>query len=100
MGTVVGFGSGHAIQGRYWEKGWIFTAGEVGSLLVLTSGCPSAQPPDGGMPCALAGIAGFLTFKIGEMIIVWIDHRRDYKTSKVQIFINPDGRTVVLGLGF
>ena len=31
----VGFGTGHVIQGRYMEKGWIFTAG---SLMLLIAG--------------------------------------------------------------
>jgi hypothetical protein len=41
-GTVVGFGLGHALQNRYWEKGWIFTAGEsaaLGGLLYANSQC-------------------------------------------------------------
>ena len=27
ISTLSGFGIGHAIQGRYWERGWIFTLG-------------------------------------------------------------------------
>ena len=30
VGSLIGFGIGHAIQGRYLEKGWIFTVLEVG----------------------------------------------------------------------
>ena len=29
--AIVGFGLGHAILGRYKEKGWIFTLSEAGS---------------------------------------------------------------------
>ena len=32
VSTSIGFGLGHAIQGRYMQKGWIFTAGELVSL--------------------------------------------------------------------
>ena len=41
VGTVFGFGTGHAVQGRYQEKGWVFTAGEVAaSGLVIASLAP------------------------------------------------------------
>jgi hypothetical protein len=37
VGTVVGFGLGHAIQGRFLERGWIFAAGEgVAAGMILT----------------------------------------------------------------
>lgn len=42
LGMTLGFGSGHAVQGRYKEKGWIFTAGEglaVGGLIMSASQC-------------------------------------------------------------
>ncbi|MCB0365314.1 MAG: DUF2799 domain-containing protein [Bdellovibrionaceae bacterium] len=45
-GMIVGFGAGHAIQGRYWDKGWIFTAGEgaaVGGLILSASQCDTKQ---------------------------------------------------------
>ena len=29
LSILPGFGIGHAVQGRWREKGWIFTAGEV-----------------------------------------------------------------------
>ena len=31
-GSILGFGIGHAIQGRYKEKGWIFTLLEGGAV--------------------------------------------------------------------
>ncbi|MCY4321651.1 MAG: hypothetical protein OXC37_04545 [Bdellovibrionaceae bacterium] len=37
-GTFIGFGIGHAIQGRYAERGWIFTAGGLSTIL----GCSGA----------------------------------------------------------
>jgi hypothetical protein len=45
-GMVVGFGSGHAIQGRYKEKGWIFTLGEgvaIGGMIASASQCETTQ---------------------------------------------------------
>jgi hypothetical protein len=34
IGSVIGLGSGHMIQGTYSERGWIFTLVEGGMLLV------------------------------------------------------------------
>ena len=41
IGSIVGFGTGHLIQGRYWDKGWIFTLASTsiigsGALLAIT----------------------------------------------------------------
>ncbi|MDE0092418.1 MAG: hypothetical protein OXN83_03930 [Oligoflexia bacterium] len=33
---VLGFGIGHAIQGRWKERGWIFTAAEIALVLAVT----------------------------------------------------------------
>ena len=46
LGMTLGFGSGHAVQGRYKEKGWIFTAGEglaVGGLILSASQCDTEK---------------------------------------------------------
>ena len=37
VGTVVGFGLGHAIQGRYFRTGWIHTTLQAGSLMGATT---------------------------------------------------------------
>ena len=33
--TVFGFGAGHALQGRYFDNGWIFTTAELASTGIL-----------------------------------------------------------------
>src|SRR4051812_36567936 len=38
VGSIFGFGIGHAIQGRYSEKGWIFAVGEAATGLVVAAG--------------------------------------------------------------
>jgi hypothetical protein len=35
---LVGYGVGHAVQGRWAEKGWIFTVGEVASTGLIVGG--------------------------------------------------------------
>ena len=37
MGFVIGYGTGHMIQGRYGERGWIATVGTLGGITVIIS---------------------------------------------------------------
>ncbi len=47
VGTTLGLGIGHAIQGRYWrDYGWAFTAGEIITFLgAATAGGGHHHPP-------------------------------------------------------
>jgi hypothetical protein len=78
VGSVIGLGIGHAIQGRYSEKGWIFTAGELGSVVVLVAGASECTVGVlEGTGCAtgaglmLGGYLGFFGFKIWEIVDLW-----------------------------
>ncbi|WP_374001395.1 hypothetical protein [Bdellovibrio bacteriovorus] len=78
LGTYpLGFGIGHAIQGRYTEKGWIFTVGEAGSLAVLIAGmgsCMSSWHSDncnGNGGLIWIGAFSFIGFRIWEIVDVW-----------------------------
>jgi hypothetical protein len=85
IGTYpVGFGLGHAVQGRWSDKGWIFTAGEAGSLAVVVAGalgCLNNEFDNGfngkddcqGVNEALlvTGIIGFVGFRVWEIVDVW-----------------------------
>lgn len=49
LGTTVGFGIGHAVQGRYKQKGWLFTVLQVASLGLIIYGlsdCESSSADD------------------------------------------------------
>lgn len=78
IGTYpVGLGIGHAIQGRYLDKGWIFTVGELGSVALLVAGvgdCYSAAL-GGYTKCnsglTWLGLMGYVGFRIWEIIDVW-----------------------------
>ena len=37
LGSIFGLGIGHAVQGRYSERGWMFTAGDVTGILLLAN---------------------------------------------------------------
>jgi hypothetical protein len=53
-GSFLGLGAGHAIQGRFFDKGWIFTIGEVTSFAFIIASsvdstpCDPADPPHSG----------------------------------------------------
>src|SRR5687767_4797890 len=38
LASTVGFGIGHGVQGRYGDKGWIYTATEAGGLALMLAG--------------------------------------------------------------
>jgi len=84
LGSIVGFGSGHVVQGRYAETGWIYTAGEGAGLAVWgfgALGCVLGDQGDdledvlGSFECmtitAGVGLGGFLAFKLAEIVDVW-----------------------------
>lgn len=94
LGTYpFGLGIGHAVQGRYSEKGWIFTAGELASFAVVVAGLGRCESTirwnnsfagcDGTL--LFVGISGFLVFRIWEIIDVWAtppEINRKYKRLK------------------
>lgn len=55
LGTVMGFGIGHAVQSRYTQRGWWFTVGEIGVWFVPGAGA----------------LVGFLGLKVWESWDVW-----------------------------
>ena len=46
LGTTLGFGGGHAIQGRWWsDYGWVFTVSSVITGFQAAFRGPSCKPP-------------------------------------------------------
>ena len=94
LGTYpIGFGVGHAVQGRWMQGGWIFTAGELGSLAFVVAGIAgcldnafdSDNCSSGESALVATGIIGFLGFRIWEIIDVWAvppDHNKKYRELK------------------
>jgi hypothetical protein len=75
-----GFGLGHAVQGRWGQRGWFFTVGQVGSTMVLLTGILSCGPDgkllSGRCPGADVGVAMVLGFKVWEVADAWIHPAR------------------------
>ena len=81
IGFFTGFGIGHAIQGRYRDRGWIFT---TGSFLMIAGysgavffGMGAGHQPDNQFISGLAyaswgaGLIGF-GIRIWEIVDVWV----------------------------
>lgn len=88
LGTLVGFGTGHILQERWSEKGWIFTVGEgVGLALMITGwvvaaagavGAATAGNPGGAVAAwgtgafvSLGGYLVFAGFRIWDIVDIW-----------------------------
>lgn len=92
--TTIGAGLGHAIQGRWKQKGWIFTAACFG--LPLATMLAVGHPMGG-----LIGFGLYIPFHIWEIVDIWgssdvevlsievkprdIENQFSYKVSKVEI---------------
>ena len=74
LGSVyLGFGIGHAIQGRYGQRGWMMTLGEVGGLALVAGGfMQSCAQGCGDNAMSTLGIATFIGFKVWEVLDAWI----------------------------
>lgn len=91
--AYLGFGAGHVIEGRWLERGWIFTAGEVLTLALLfdglsssfvgacevdapdpsqylsaPSGCSSGSRSSSAEWKIMGGLVGFLTLRAWEIV--------------------------------
>ena len=107
IGTYPGFGFGHAIQGRWLDRGWIYTTGEVTSLIVASAGLVNcvddgADDNDCNSSAITVGLLGYVGFKIAEIYDVWVGgarYRERYdrlrgrieKTSSLSPFMKSQG---------
>lgn len=114
LGVYPGFGIGHAVQGRYSQRGWIFTVGEVGSLMAFVLGavnCWGTTNSSGS--CDGTGITigalGYFGFKIWEIVDIWaapIEINQRYRelhlepSSEVSGIVMPTKDGVVAGLQY
>jgi hypothetical protein len=120
VGTYPGLGIGHAIQGRWMSKGWIFTAGELVSATVAMSGLTKCLVEAfGQQSCnsstATVGILGLVIFRVWEIVDVWkggydqmdnykflkqkVDNTQNSNSPKASLFILPILSPKSAGLG-
>lgn len=76
VGTFTGFGLGHAVQGRFVDRGWIFLVGEAVSIAAAVtfavrcaeSSSINCEEEAGWL---FAGVVGTIGFRVWEVIDVW-----------------------------
>lgn len=80
IGTYIGFGLGHSIQGRYSYDGWIFTTGEGLGVVAFALGIANCDHKwsneasvCGETPSLLiaGGLLSFVGFRVYEIFDVW-----------------------------
>lgn len=115
VGSIIGLGIGHAIEGRYLEKGWIFTLAEGVSVtmigtgaallpLELVTGLFSGRSSGASFYLLGLGGAALVGFKIWEIIDLWSTPSRqnmiikDDTPSKGKVSILPVVAPTYLGL--
>jgi uncharacterized protein YcfJ len=109
IGSVVGLGIGHGIQGRYADMGWIFTVTEAVALTVMAAGVARCVNDDNNNnnvvddKCSNAaknevvlGYLGFLGFHVWEIVDVWTGARPTQNSAS--LFILPAVESTKVGL--
>ena len=100
VGTLVGYGVGHAVIGEYSHKGWIFTVGEgVGAVVMITAIFSELVDcvDNPGVKCfshsysstwAVAGATLYFGFRIWEIVDIWTfppAHNKRYKAVQEKL---------------
>jgi len=94
----LGFGAGQAVQGRWGDKGWIFTVGETASLGVMVYGvvnsassCAAAAEGEScggtGMGLLVGGAlaySGFRVWEIVDAVVAPMGHNRRVRAAKLR----------------
>jgi hypothetical protein len=110
-----GFGSGQAIQGRWRERGWIFTVGDTLSVAAMVGGAMSmtgclGQMQGGDTKCELAmgtAVTGLLAFSVlriwqtADAIVVPPEHNRLVREAELEAavpYISPSSDGVSAGV--
>lgn len=107
LGSTLGFGIGHGVQGRYGSKGWIFTATEAASLSLILAGCRELKDTDNDGDkdeCNNNGLAAFgyvalVGFHIWEIIDVWRGATPVQENSPA-VFLLPDPKAPKIGIAW
>ena len=78
IASAIGLGIGHGIEGRYADKGWIFTATEATGIAMMVAGCNDRKDRDGdgdkecnNAGLAAAGVVIAVGFHVWEVVDIW-----------------------------
>lgn len=121
MSAVFGFGIGHTIQGRWRERGWVFTVGGGASLLVTLVGATAAigcagdsskEQCDTSIGILVGGYLALMGFRIWEIADAFVAppiHNARVRSLKRRLgisapyalapYVAPHGDGAIAGLG-
>lgn len=88
--VFLGFGIGQAIQGRWSEKGWLFTLGSAASIAAIVVGVTQSFEEGGDDVPALfiAGYLSFLVFHVWGAVDAFVEppkHNRRVRELKMRL---------------
>jgi hypothetical protein len=105
LGSTIGFGIGHAVQGRYGERGWLFTMTEAVGTGMMILGCNDRKDRDGdgekecnNKGLVAAGLVVAIGFHIWEIVDVWTTARP--VETEPTVYLIPDPKAPSLGLAW
>ena len=78
IGFTIGFGAGHLVQGRYFEKGWIATGGTLAGLLIMKGATDSS------FLFGLAICVGTRVWEVRDLVNSSKTHNRRYRALRQQ----------------
>jgi len=110
LASTIGFGIGHGVQGRYSDKGWIFTATEVGGVALLAIGSASCKDEYdvygikttkcSNAAIGLVGLGVLIGFHVWEIVDAWSGARGVDDGPKAFILPNPEAPGLGLAWSF
>lgn len=98
---ILGFGAGHAVQGRYEDVGWKFTLGEAASVAGIIVGLSialdheSRYPSDTGENILVASFVSLAVLRIWETIDAFTgpgQHNQKYRAAHWKAYGTPPQR--------
>ena len=97
VGTFFGFGLGHAVQGRFSDRGWIFLLGEgasMASVMTFAFTCADGIESncDNNTGFLVAGLVGIVVFRVWELVDVWggpAAYNRRVREARVKLYGAP-----------
>jgi len=92
LSYVAGFGIGHAVQGRWSERGWIFTFGEVASFGAMLYGVAQCCQHQRGENYILAGALMLAAFRVWGVVDAWVvppHHNKQVRALRRSLGLSP-----------
>jgi hypothetical protein len=108
--VAAGFGIGHIVQGRWLEKGWIFTFGEGAAIAAMMAGvaqsidscygayndynqpCQNSRHRGDGVGLVMGGLLAFTGLHIWEVVDAWVappHHNRQIRELRGRLGETP-----------